>query len=216
MAKGSKRVAALSGAEFVAFLRPMITLYKSPKNPFKSVPVQFRQPAEAVAAYDGFKALHEVAHPSDSKQTVDALNAQRQVANEVLGDVVDMIELAARKDPGLPALFGIDSLGQTKAKTVNKMAVLLAAPLLLLQALDKELGSVHCKVRGGVSKGIEIFLTYDDPSNEANWHLLETFVNGAFVIPGLISGRRAFLRGRYIYSKGKKGPWSAIVNIMVP
>ena len=213
--KGKYYLASLSDAEALSVVKPGVTLYNSPGSPIQAVPEQFSQPSEVLAAYDAFKGMSDAASPGDGKQVVNERNAQRQVFNETMGNFMDFVTLAARKDPSLPAKFSM-AFGQGKSKPVSKTAQLLAVPQLLLQAIDKEPGTVRCKVRGGVKKGIEINNAYEDPSNESNWSHLDTYVNGAFAMTGLSSGRRAFIRGRYIFSQGKKGPWSEMASIMVP
>ena len=214
--KGKYFLGSLTDTEALSLVKPAVMLYNSPGAPIQSVPEQFSQPPEVLAAYDTFKGMCDAASPGDSKQVVNERNAQRQVFNETMGNFVDFVTLASRKDPSLPAKFGLAFVGQGKSKTVSKMAQLLAIPLLILQAIDKEHGTVWCRVRGGVKKGIEIQYAYDDPSNESNWSHLDSYVNGFFGMTGLFSGRRAFIRGRYIFNEGKKGPWSEMVSIMVP
>ena len=214
--KGRSIIASLSDAEVLAALKPGVTLYNSSGSPIQSVPDQFSQPSEVQAAYDVFNGLNSAASPSDGKQVVNERYAQRQIFNEKMGNFVDFVMLGSRKDPSLVAKFGFSFLGQGKAKPISKLAQLLAVPLLILQAIDKDPGSVRCRVRGGVKKGIEIHNAYDDPSNESNWSRFDSYVNGAFTMTGLSSGRRTYIRGRYIFSQGKKGPWSEMVSIMVP
>jgi hypothetical protein len=217
MATSSKGiVAAFSDSEALAALKPGVALYNSPDSPIQSIPEQFSQPSEVQAAYDAFKSVNDAATPNDGKQAVRERNAQRQVFNEKMGNFIDFVALAARKDPSMLAKFGFTFLGQGKSKQATKMAQLLAYPLLILQAIDKDPGTVYCKVRGGAKKGIEIHTAYDDPSNESNWNRFDSYVNVTFTMTGLPSGRRAYIRGRYIFSQGKKGPWSEMVSIMVP
>jgi len=213
---GKKLLASLTDAERLAVMKPTVTLLNSEECPIGAIPPQFVQPPEALAAWDTFKTVTEAAHPSDSKLIVIQRNEQRKAFDQTMGDMIDFILLASRRDPSLTVKFGLDSLGQTKSTSSHKMAQLLAIPLLILQAIDKEPGIVHCRVRGGVRGGIEIFIAYDDPTNEANWQRFDSFFNGGFVLPGLTSGRRAYMRGRYVFSQGKKGPWSEMVSIMVP
>jgi hypothetical protein len=216
MADGTQKMASLTDSEGLAVGRQMVTVYSSTECPLTPLPEPFIQPAEAVAAYDTYKKIADAAHPSDSTQVVKQRAAQRKLFDAVMGSLVDLIELGARKDSSLPAKFGIDALAKHKAKSVNKMGVLLAIPLLVLKTFDKERGSAHCKVQGGARKAIEIYFTYDDPSNEANWQHFDSFVNATFWMRGLTSGHRAYVRARFIFAQGKKGPWSEITSIMVP
>ena len=209
-------LASLSDTEALAALKPGVTLYSSPESPIQAVPEQFCQPLEVQTAYDVFKGIADAASPDDGKQTVREKNEQRQIFNEKMGNFVDLVAMAARKDSNLLTRFGLASLGQGTTKPVSRAAQLLAIPLLILQAIDKDPGSVRCRVRGGVKKGIEIYNAYEDPSNESNWSRFDSYVNGAFTMSGLTSGRRTYIRGRYILSQGKKGPWSELVSIMVP
>ena len=214
--KGKCFLASFSDAEVLWVLKPGVTLYSSPGSPIQSVPDLFSQPSEVQATYDAFKGMMDAANPDDGKKVVDARNAQRQIFNETMGNFLDLVALGARKDPSLPAKFSMSFVEQGKSRPASKTAQLLAVPLLLLQAIDKEPGTVRCKVRGGVKKGIEIQNTYDDPSNEANWNHLESFVSGTFAMMGLFSGRRTYVRGRYLFGQGQKGPWSEMVSVMVP
>ena len=215
MADGNKRVASLTDTEALALFKQPLALFGSPECPITQLPQQFCQPAEALAAYDAFKAKSDAALPGDSKQVVSDRAAQRKLFNGTMGDLVDTIELAARKDPTLPVKFGIDALGQGKGKTASKMAALLV-PVLALKAFDREQGAAQCKVHGGARKPTEVSVAYDDPTNEANWQHFDSFFTSAFWLRGLTSGRRAYLRGRYIFGQDKKGSWSEMASIMVP
>ena len=64
-------------------------------------------------------------------------------------------------------------------------------------------------------KAVQIFHAYDDPTVEGNWALFDAFVTGTFTMNGLISGRRAYIKGRYLWPDEKSG-WSDMVSIMVP
>lgn len=214
--RGKNFLASLGDAEALSVVKPAVTLFNSPGSPIQSVPGQFSQPAEVQATFDAFKVVSDAASPADGKQVVNERNVQRQVFNEDMGNFLDFITLASRKDPSLPGKFGIPLLGQVKAKSASKTSQLLAVPFLQLQTIDKEPGTVRCRVRGGVKRGIEIHNAYSDPSNESSWSHLDSYVNGAFAMTGLSSGRRTFVRGRYIFPKGNKGPWSEMVSIMVP
>ena len=216
MSKSKYFLAALNDAEALALMKPGVELYNSPGSPIQSVPEHFSQPSEVQAAYDAFKSISDAARPGDSKQVVYEKNAQRQIFNEKMGNFVDLVTLASRKDSSLPAKFNMNFHAHGKSKPASKMDQLLAMPMLILQAVDKAPGTVRCKVRGGVKKGIEIHNTYGDPSSESNWGHFDSYVNSAFSMSGLSSGRRTYIRGRYIFNEGKKGPWSEMVSIMVP
>jgi hypothetical protein len=210
--KSKNLLAPLSDSEALAVMKGGVLLYNSPQCPIKGIAEQFEQPSEVQQTYDTLKALSEAAHPNESKQDANERAEQRKVFNERMGNFIDTVLLASRKAPGLLSTFNLDGLFQDRTKQVGKTLI----PHLILQVMDKELGMVRCRVRGGVKKGIEIQHAYDDPSNEANWLHLDSYVNANFSMPGLTSGRRTYMRGRYIFSKGRKSPWSEIASIMVP
>ena len=214
--KGKDLLAPLSHTEALALLKPGVALFNSPGSPISPVPEQYSQPSEVQAEYDVFKGMNEAAYPGESKQIANQRTAQRLVFNETMGTFVDFVALGARKDPSLLAKFGIAFPEPVKSKPVSKMVQLLSLPVITLRAVDKDPGTVWCKVHGGAKKGAEIYNAYDDPSNESNWSRYDSFVNGSFAITGLVSGRRIYIRGRYLLPQGKRGPWSEMVSIMVP
>ncbi|MCM0084234.1 hypothetical protein L4X63_21865 [Geomonas sp. Red32] len=215
MSQGKSLLAPLADADALSLMRPAVAVYNSPDSPFSVIPAQFHQPAEVQTAYDVFKAKYEAAHPNEPPQTTQDRKAQRKEFNETMGCFLDLVELASRKDPSLPARFSLHTLSSLKTKPSSKLSE-TSSPSLQLQAVDKILNTVQCKVPGGAKKGIEVHLTYDDPSNESNWQRFDSFFHAKFQMAGLISGKRAYLRGRYVLAKGKKGPWSEMVSIMVP
>ena len=201
-------MALLTDTEALALFKQPLSLFGSPECPIAQLPQQFCQPAEALAVYDAFKAKSDAALPGDSKQAISDRAAQRKIFNGTMGDLVDTIELAARKHPTLPVKSGIDALAQGRGKTASRMAALLAVPILALKSFDREKGAAQCTVHGGTRKPTEVSVAYDDPTNEANWQHLDSFFNSDFWLRGLTSGRRAYVRGRYIFSQDKKGSWS--------
>jgi hypothetical protein len=213
--KGKKLLAPLSDADALAVMKLGVSLYSSPDSPLKSLPEQFVQPPDTQKAYDAFKAIFEAAHPNESRQDAFQRAAQRKSYNETMGDFIDLVEVGSKRAPNLLSVYCFDVLLQGKPKAAGKAAQILV-PSLTLRAEDKKQGVVGCKVHGGVKKGLEVQYAYEDPTNEANWQHNDAYVNANFIMGGLTSGRRAYVRGRYIYSKGVKGPWSEMVSIMVP
>jgi hypothetical protein len=214
MANVKSFISRLSHSEVLALLGQGVRVYNSPDSPLGQVPSPFVQPAVVQEVYDGFKSANDAAQsgaPRESNQR----NALRIPFNKTMVDFIDLVELAARNDGSIAYKFGMDFLVTgTPTKSTSRSAQ-TSIPVLTVEAIDKEPTKIRGKVRGGARKGLEIYYTYDDPTQEANWLHFDSFASATFIMGGLTSGRRAYVRARYITSNGK-GPWSDLISIMVP
>jgi hypothetical protein len=210
---GKSLITGLSDGEALAGLRPGVTLFTSTASPITPVPAQFVQPSEVQEVYDGLKSVVDVAYPND-KQSLDEKRAKRKDFNETMGSFVDLVVLAARKQPDLIAKFELDFLFRARPSSGIK-TMQYRIPSISLQVNDKQPQVIQGRVRG-VKKAVEVFHAYDDPTNEGNWTHFDSYASATFTMTGLTSGKRTYVRARFIIGKDKKSPWSDMASIMVP
>ncbi|HJV65767.1 MAG TPA: hypothetical protein VJ550_08540 [Geomonas sp.] len=208
------QIAALSDAEALSAFKPAVDLFGAPGCPLTPIPEAFIQPPEVQTAFGALRSGLDAAHPSDSKLVLDERKAKRKTFNEAMERFVDLVQVGSQKQPDLLVRFSLDFLFRMKSTSGTKVAQ-YRVPNLILQVNDKQPSVVQGKVRG-VKKAVEIFHAYDDPTNEANWKHFDSYASGTFTMTGLPSGRRTYVRARFIIGKDKKSPWSDMVSIMVP
>ena len=199
--------AALARAESIVKAMTLIIATLEPWSPFIPNLAQLQDVTQR------FREVHEGAETGNFVKIAER-NALRPELNQVLTDMGDFMEIAARKDPTLLMRTCFDIRPVKKTTTVARAAGLLAPDSFSVKH-GTEMGMLIGKAsRVHRAKGYEVHVAYGDPTIEANWgHHSNHGSCTNMVMRGFETGRNVSLRTRGIGSK-EPSPWSHFVTIM--
>lgn len=160
-----------------------------------------------------FRSVHDLAETGSFVKIAER-NALRPELNQVMTDMGDFMEIAARKDPTLLMRTCFDVRQAKKTPAANRAAG-LSAPDSFTVKHGGERGMLIGKAsRVQKARSYEVHVAYGDPVEEANWvHHSTHGTCSEMIMKDFEPGKNVYLRARAIGSKSCS-PWSHFVTIM--
>jgi hypothetical protein len=196
----------LARAESILKAMTLIIASLEPWSPFIPSLVQLQDVTQR------FKETHEGAETGNFVKVAER-NAIRPELNQVLTDMGDFMEVAARKDPTLLMKTCFDIRPAKKPTSATRAGLLAPESFSVKHGI--ELGMLVAKTnRVQRAKSYEIHVAFADPTVETNWGHHSTHGSClSMEMRGFAPGKNVSLRARAIGAK-ITGPWSHFVTIM--
>ncbi|QXE90924.1 hypothetical protein [Geomonas subterranea] len=204
----------MSHSEVIVRAEPIVDAFTT-GNPIQGPTPSFLVVGDPLRnMYEHFKEVHRGAETGNHTMVAER-NSLRPPFNQVFIDIMDFVELAARKDPTLPYRAGCEYFWHKKASPIRTVAVGKNIPTLTVSNLN-ERGAVLGKVTGvAKARSYEMQYTYGDPTVEANWgHLAVHPTASKMVSRNLEAGKNCSLRVRAVATTGVS-PWSNYVTLII-